>query len=49
MVEKLTASELPNIWKPRRDQFFAVDALPYLGTGKLDLKQVKALAAELSP
>jgi len=49
VVEKLTASELPNIWKPRRDQFFAVDALPYLGTGKLDLKQVKALAAELSP
>ena len=49
VVEKLTASELPNIWKPRRDQFFAVGALPYLGTGKLDLKQVKALAAELSP
>ena len=36
VAEKLGASDLPNIWKPRRDQFFEVDALPYLGTGKLD-------------
>ena len=49
IVEKLTACDLPNIWKPRGDQFFKVEALPYLGTGKLDLKQVKTLAAELSP
>jgi acyl-[acyl-carrier-protein]-phospholipid O-acyltransferase/long-chain-fatty-acid--[acyl-carrier-protein] ligase len=49
IVEKLTGCDLPNIWKPRGDQFFKVEALPYLGTGKLDLKQVKTLAAELSP
>ena len=49
VAEKLGASDLPNIWKPRRDQFFEVDALPYLGTGKLDLKQIKLVAAELSP
>ena len=49
VVEKITASDLPNIWKPRSDQFFKVEALPYLGTGKLDLKQIKTLAAELSP
>ena len=49
VIEKLTICELPNIWKPRGDQFFKVDALPYLGTGKLDLKQVKILATELSP
>ena len=48
LVEKLTSCDLPNIWKPRGDQFFKVEALPYLGTGKLDLKQVKILAAELS-
>jgi len=48
IVEKLTSCDLPNIWKPRGDQFFKVEALPYLGTGKLDLKQVKVLATELS-
>ena len=45
---KLITSDLPNIWKPRSDQFFKVDTLPYLGTGKLDLKQIKLLAVEFS-
>ena len=49
VIEKMTASNLPNIWKPRSDQFFKVEALPHLGTGKLDLKQIKTLATELSP
>ena len=49
VVEKLTGCNLPNLWKPRRAQFFEVGALPYLGTGKLDLKQIKLVAAELSP
>jgi acyl-[acyl-carrier-protein]-phospholipid O-acyltransferase/long-chain-fatty-acid--[acyl-carrier-protein] ligase len=49
VVEQLASSDLPNIWKPRRDQFFEVEVLPYLGTGKLDLKRIKAVAAEFSP
>ena len=32
IVEKLTGCDLPNLWKPRGDQFFKVEALPYLGT-----------------
>jgi acyl-[acyl-carrier-protein]-phospholipid O-acyltransferase/long-chain-fatty-acid--[acyl-carrier-protein] ligase len=44
VVEKLSASDLPNLWKPRPDQFFHVDALPYLGTGKLDLRKVREIA-----
>jgi acyl-[acyl-carrier-protein]-phospholipid O-acyltransferase/long-chain-fatty-acid--[acyl-carrier-protein] ligase len=47
-LEKLAASDLPNLWKPRADQFFKIDALPYLGTGKLDLRQVKEIAARLA-
>jgi Acyl-CoA synthetases (AMP-forming)/AMP-acid ligases II len=47
-LEKLAQSDLPNLWKPRPDQFFHVDALPYLGTGKLDLRKVKELASELA-
>jgi len=45
VIEKLAGSDLPNLWKPRPDQFCRVDALPVLGTGKLDLRRVKELAA----
>ena len=48
VIEKLTASDLPNLWKPRPDQFFHIDALPYLGTGKLDLRKVKEVATKFS-
>ena len=43
-LEKLAQCDLPNLWKPRADQFFRVDAFPLLGTGKLDLRQVRAVA-----
>ncbi len=44
VIEKLAASDLPNLWKPRTDQFFRIEALPHLGTGKLDLRKVRELA-----
>jgi acyl-[acyl-carrier-protein]-phospholipid O-acyltransferase / long-chain-fatty-acid--[acyl-carrier-protein] ligase len=44
----LAGSSLPALWKPRQNQFFRVDALPYLGTGKLDLRTLKAKAAEVA-
>ncbi len=43
-LEKLAQSDLPNLWKPRADQFFHVDAFPLLGTGKLDLRKVREMA-----
>jgi len=46
IVSALGGADLPNLWKPKADAFFKVDALPYLGTGKLDLKAIKTLAAE---
>jgi acyl-[acyl-carrier-protein]-phospholipid O-acyltransferase/long-chain-fatty-acid--[acyl-carrier-protein] ligase len=45
-IEKLAQSDLPNLWKPRPEQFIYVEALPYLGTGKLDLRKVKELALQ---
>jgi len=45
---KLGQLELPNLWKPRADQFYHVDALPLLGTGKLDLRKVRELAVQFS-
>jgi len=47
VLKKLADADLPNLWKPRKDQFFLIDKLPYLGTGKLDLKGIKELAKEL--
>jgi acyl-[acyl-carrier-protein]-phospholipid O-acyltransferase/long-chain-fatty-acid--[acyl-carrier-protein] ligase len=49
VLEKLPQCDLPALWKPRSNQFFHVDALPVLGTGKIDLRGVKALAAAMSP
>jgi acyl-[acyl-carrier-protein]-phospholipid O-acyltransferase/long-chain-fatty-acid--[acyl-carrier-protein] ligase len=47
-LEKLAQCDLPNLWKPRPDQFFHIDALPYLGTGKLDLRKARELAAQFA-
>jgi len=41
---QLGKSDLPALWKPRSDQFVRVDVLPYLGTGKLDLRKLKEIA-----
>jgi acyl-[acyl-carrier-protein]-phospholipid O-acyltransferase/long-chain-fatty-acid--[acyl-carrier-protein] ligase len=43
---KLGALGLPNLFIPRRDSFVKVDALPLLGSGKLDLRAVKRVAEE---
>jgi acyl-[acyl-carrier-protein]-phospholipid O-acyltransferase/long-chain-fatty-acid--[acyl-carrier-protein] ligase len=47
-LEKLSRCDLPNLWKPRPDQFFPVEKFPYLGTGKLDLRNVREQAAKLA-
>ncbi|MCP9438897.1 MAG: acyl-[ACP]--phospholipid O-acyltransferase [Nitrospira sp.] len=46
LVEKLSASGLPNLFIPAKHDFIKVDALPILGTGKLDLRSVKRIAME---
>jgi acyl-[acyl-carrier-protein]-phospholipid O-acyltransferase/long-chain-fatty-acid--[acyl-carrier-protein] ligase len=48
LIDQLSQSGLPNLWIPHRDQFFQIEQLPYLGTGKLDLRLVRSLAARLS-
>jgi len=42
----LTAAGLPNLFIPSADSFIEVEALPILGTGKLDLRGIKAMAEE---
>ncbi|HWF40335.1 MAG TPA: acyl-[ACP]--phospholipid O-acyltransferase [Candidatus Acidoferrales bacterium] len=47
-LAKVSETTLPNLWTPRPHQFFHVDELPRLGTGKIDLRQVRDLALEFS-
>jgi acyl-[acyl-carrier-protein]-phospholipid O-acyltransferase/long-chain-fatty-acid--[acyl-carrier-protein] ligase len=47
-LEKFSACDLPNLWKPKGDSFFRVENFPLLGTGKLDLRGIKALAQKFS-
>ena len=48
VYEEFAESDIPNLWKPRKEQFLSVDELPYLGTGKLDLKAIKTIAQEMT-
>ncbi len=47
VLEKLAACDLPALWKPKANQFFHIDSIPVLGTGKMDLRGIKALATSL--
>ncbi len=47
-VTGLAKSDLPALWRPRHDQFVRIEKLPYLGTGKLDLRKARELALETS-
>ncbi len=47
-LEKFAACDLPNLWKPKADAFYFVDKFPVLGTGKLDLREVKEMAMRLA-
>jgi acyl-[acyl-carrier-protein]-phospholipid O-acyltransferase / long-chain-fatty-acid--[acyl-carrier-protein] ligase len=47
-LEKLGKSDLPALWRPRADHFLRIEKLPYLGTGKLDLRKARELALEMT-
>ena len=47
VLEKFAGCDLPPLWKPKANQFLHIDAIPILGTGKMDLRGIKALAASL--
>jgi acyl-[acyl-carrier-protein]-phospholipid O-acyltransferase/long-chain-fatty-acid--[acyl-carrier-protein] ligase len=47
-LEHLDQTGLPNLWIPRPQAFFRVEAIPFLGTGKLDLRRIRELAQQLA-
>jgi acyl-[acyl-carrier-protein]-phospholipid O-acyltransferase/long-chain-fatty-acid--[acyl-carrier-protein] ligase len=46
ILAKLSADGLPNLFIPPRGNFLKVEALPVLGTGKMDLRRLKQIAME---
>lgn len=48
ILQKLPQLGLPNLWIPRANQFYRVDALPRLASGKMDLRGIREMAIHLS-
>jgi acyl-[acyl-carrier-protein]-phospholipid O-acyltransferase/long-chain-fatty-acid--[acyl-carrier-protein] ligase len=41
---QLCQTDLPRLWIPRREHMYTVEAIPLLGTGKVDLREARRLA-----
>ncbi len=37
-------SDLPNLWKPKKDNYMVVEEIPTLGSGKIDMYRLKQMA-----
>ena len=48
IVRELRSRDLPNLWIPRPENFYYVEEIPMLGSGKLDFTGLKKMAAELA-
>lgn len=44
LLARLPQMDLPNLWIPKASQFFYLDEIPLLASGKLDLRKVRELA-----
>jgi acyl-[acyl-carrier-protein]-phospholipid O-acyltransferase/long-chain-fatty-acid--[acyl-carrier-protein] ligase len=44
VLASLPSSKLPRLWTPRPNDFIRVNAIPCLGSGKLDLARVREIA-----
>jgi acyl-[acyl-carrier-protein]-phospholipid O-acyltransferase/long-chain-fatty-acid--[acyl-carrier-protein] ligase len=44
LLARLSQLDLPKLWVPKANQFYRLDALPLLGSGKLDLARVREIA-----
>jgi acyl-[acyl-carrier-protein]-phospholipid O-acyltransferase/long-chain-fatty-acid--[acyl-carrier-protein] ligase len=46
IIEFVSKANIPNLWKPNKNNWIEIKKVPILGTGKLDLCAVKKLAIE---
>jgi acyl-[acyl-carrier-protein]-phospholipid O-acyltransferase/long-chain-fatty-acid--[acyl-carrier-protein] ligase len=47
LFRQISETDMPRLWIPKRENLYPVEALPQLGSGKLDLRGVKDRAQEL--
>jgi acyl-[acyl-carrier-protein]-phospholipid O-acyltransferase/long-chain-fatty-acid--[acyl-carrier-protein] ligase len=45
--ERLTGTDLPKLWIPKREHILLIEQIPLLGSGKLDLARLRSLASEM--
>ena len=48
LIDRLRTAGLPALWIPKRENFYRVEKIPTLGTGKTDLRGVRQLAISLA-
>ena len=46
--QRLSETGLPRLWLPKRENLYPVEELPLLGSGKLNLREVKTRAEQLA-
>ncbi|MDR3113326.1 MAG: AMP-binding protein [Endomicrobium sp.] len=46
ITDKLKERQFPNLWIPKKENFYKVEDFPVLGNGKTDFKKIKQMAAE---
>jgi acyl-[acyl-carrier-protein]-phospholipid O-acyltransferase/long-chain-fatty-acid--[acyl-carrier-protein] ligase len=47
LYRQISETDMPRLWIPKRENLYPVQALPQLGSGKLDLRGVRIRAQEL--
>jgi acyl-[acyl-carrier-protein]-phospholipid O-acyltransferase / long-chain-fatty-acid--[acyl-carrier-protein] ligase len=47
--DKLTATDLPKLWIPKREDLRPIETIPTLGTGKVDLRALRQRASGAPP
>jgi len=47
IIEEMRTRNITNLWIPKANNFHQIDALPMLGSGKLDLVGLKKITEEL--
>jgi acyl-[acyl-carrier-protein]-phospholipid O-acyltransferase/long-chain-fatty-acid--[acyl-carrier-protein] ligase len=47
LIDLVNKSDIPNLWKPNKTNWIAIEKIPILGTGKLDLSEIKKQALSI--
>lgn len=42
----LAECDIPNLWRPKKDNYIAIDEIPTLGAGKIDICRLRQMAVE---